>query len=132
MDRPWEERQRHPADAEAVEGMGPISEHKGENLMPTDRGVAVYRRGLRRLIRDIQEGNPAPQPGQIAAKPVRTYGQDTVLKLPLRNAEADRSFMKRVGREVMEMQFGAEEMELDARDAHIIAKLQEMEAAGFQ
>ncbi len=132
VDRPWEERQRHPADAEAVEGMGPISEHKGENLMPTDRGVAVYRRKLRRLIRDLQEGTPPPQPQQLENQPVRTYGQDTVLKAPMRNSEDDRKFIKRIGREVMEMQFGAEAMDLDARDAHIIDTLKEMEAAGFQ
>ena len=132
VDRPWEERQRNPADAEAVEGMGPISEHKGENLMPTDRGVAVYRRGLRRLIREIAGGNAAPQPQQLSDQPVRTYGQDSVLKAPMRNLEDDRKFLKRVGRAVMEMQFGAEEMELGARDAHIVGRLKEMEAAGFQ
>ena len=132
VDRPWQERQRHPADAEAVEGMGPISEHKGENLMPTDRGVAVYRRRLRRLIRDLQDGTPPPQPQQLENQPVRTYGQDTVLKAPMRNSEEDRKFIKRIGREVMELQFGAEAMDLEARDAHIINKLKEMEAAGFQ
>ncbi|MEM7424729.1 MAG: aromatic ring-hydroxylating dioxygenase subunit alpha [Pseudomonadota bacterium] len=130
VDRPWEERQRNPADAEAVEGMGPISEHKGENLMPTDRGVSLYRRKIRRLIRDIQEGKPAPQPEQLSGQPVRTYGQDSVLKLPIRNAEDDRAYLKRVGRLVMNMQFEAEEMELAARDAHIIERLKEMEAAG--
>ncbi|NNF77140.1 MAG: aromatic ring-hydroxylating dioxygenase subunit alpha, partial [Rhizobiales bacterium] len=120
------------ADAEAVEGMGPISEHKGENLMPTDRGVSVYRRKLRRLIRDLQDGTPPPQPQQLEGQPVRTYGQDTVLKAPMRNSEEDRKFIKHIGREVMELQFGAETMDLEARDAHIISKLKEMEAAGFQ
>ena len=61
VDRPWEERQRRPADAEAVEGMGPISAHKGENLMPTDRGVSLYRRRIRRLVRDLQDGKAMPR-----------------------------------------------------------------------
>ena len=34
----WEEKQKRPGDAEAVEGMGSISAHKGEHLMPTDYG----------------------------------------------------------------------------------------------
>ena len=36
IDRSWEEKQKTPGDAEAVEGMGSISAHKGEHLMPTD------------------------------------------------------------------------------------------------
>lgn len=131
VDRTWEERQRNPADAEAVEGMGPISEHKGENLMPTDRGVSLYRRKLRRLIRDVQDGKPVPQPEQLEGQPVRTYGQDTVLKMPLRNSEEDRVSIKRAGRQIMEMQFAAEEMGLAERDAHIIETLKEMEASGL-
>lgn len=131
VDRPWEERQRNPADAEAVEGMGPISEHKAENLMPTDRGVAVYRRKIRRLIRNLQDGKAPPQPQQVEGAPVRTYGQDSVLKLPVRNSEEDRKYLKRVSKAVMQMQFDAEAMDLNDRDAYIIARLKEMEAEGF-
>ena len=50
FDRTAEEKQRQPADSEAVEGMGQISTHKGENLMPTDRGISLYRRRVRRQI----------------------------------------------------------------------------------
>ena len=42
--RTKEEKKKFPGDAEAVEGMGSISSHKGEHLMPTDRGVMIYRR----------------------------------------------------------------------------------------
>ncbi len=132
VDRPWDERQRKPADAEAVEGMGPISEHKGENLMPTDRGVSLYRRKLRRLIRDVQDGKSVPQPEQLTGQPVRTYGQDTVLKMPLRNSEEDRAYIKRAGRQIMEMQFAAEDLGLPERDAQIIDNLKKMEAGGIQ
>jgi len=51
MDRTWEEKQKKPGDAEAVEGMGSISAHKGEHLMPTDYGVMIYRRRIRKLIK---------------------------------------------------------------------------------
>lgn len=127
VDRTWEERQRRPADAEAVEGMGPISAHKGENLMPTDRGVSLYRRRIRRLVRDLQEGKPMPRPQQVDGEPVRTYGQDSVMKMPNHSGADDRHFLKQLGRDVMNMQFDAESLPLDERDTVIINALQQME-----
>ena len=29
--------------------MGSISSHKGEHLMPTDKGIMIYRRRIRKL-----------------------------------------------------------------------------------
>ncbi len=130
VDRPWHERQRRPADAEAVEGMGAISAHKGENLMPTDRGVSLYRRRIRRLVRDLGHGKAPPQPPQLAGQPVRTYGQDSVLRLPAKPDSDDRRFLKQTGRKVMTMQFEAEKMPLDERDALIIAGLRQIETEG--
>lgn len=130
VDRSWEERQRRPADAEAVEGMGPISAHMGENLMPTDRGVALYRRRVRRLIRELAEGKSVPQPQQVPGDAVRTYGQDTVMRLPSRADVDDRKFLKAVGRAVMTLQFDAELKPLDERDSHIIQELAAMEERG--
>ncbi|NNE22897.1 MAG: aromatic ring-hydroxylating dioxygenase subunit alpha [Rhizobiales bacterium] len=129
VDRPWEERQRRPADAEAVEGMGPISAHKGENLMPTDRGVSLYRRRIRRLVRDLQDGKPVPRQQQIDGQPVRTYGQDSVMKMPAKPGIDDRRFLKQLGRDVMNMQFEAEPKPLDERDATIIEALKQIEAS---
>lgn len=128
VERSWEERQRRPADAEAVEGMGPISAHKGENLMPTDRGVSLYRRRIRRLVRDLQDGKPVPRPQQIDGEPVRTYGQDSVMKIPANPQADDRRFLKQLGRDVMNMQFDAELKPLDQRDAAIIDALKQIEA----
>ena len=128
VDRPWEERQRRPADAEAVEGMGPISAHKGENLMPTDRGVALYRRRIRRLVRDLQDGKPMPRPQQVDGEPVRTYGQDSVMRMPVKPGADDRRVLKQLGRDVMNMQFDAESQPLDQRDATIIDALKQLEA----
>ena len=127
VDRPWQERQRRPADAEAVEGMGPISAHKGENLMPTDRGVSLYRRRIRRLVRDLADGKAPPQPQQVAGEPVRTYGQDSVMRLPAKPGQDDRRFLKDMGHQVMTMQFEAETLPLERRDATIIAGLKEIE-----
>lgn len=130
VDRPFEERQRRPADAEAVEGMGPISAHRGENLMPTDVGVSLYRRGIKRAIRDMANGIAPPQPQQIAGEAVRTYGQDTLLRLPMGEGD-DRAFLKVVAKRVMEMQFDAEALPLAERDAHIISELKKIEAEGL-
>ena len=45
IDRSWEEKQKSPGDTEAVEGMGSISAHKSEHLMPTDsRSNVAYRK----------------------------------------------------------------------------------------
>ena len=126
MERTWKERQRTPGDVEAVESMGPISAHKGEHLMPTDQGIMIYRRRIRKLIEELKEGEAMPQPQQIPGDIVRTNGQDTVLHIPRRN-DNDRKFIKSIGSAVMKLQFDAEKMELGERDNHIINKLVEIE-----
>ena len=129
IDRPWNERQRSPSDAEAVEGMGPISAHKGEHLMPTDRGVMIYRRRIRELISEVEEGKRAPQPQQIPGEVVRTNGQDTVLKMPKKNGN-DRDFLKSITSAIMKLQFDSETKNLQERDKCIIEKLSQIEKNG--
>ena len=126
VDRSWEERQSHPSDAEAVEGMGEISKHKGEHLMPTDKAILLYRRRIRQLIKDLENGKKMPQPQQIHGEAVRTNGQDTVLRIPRKEYD-DRQYIRSIGSAVLNMQFEAEKMPLDKRDQYIIDKLAEME-----
>ena len=126
VDRPWKEKQSRPSDAEAVEGMGVISKHKGEHLMPTDKGIMLYRRKIRKLIKDLENGEKTPQPQQIPGEAVRTNGQDTVLKIPQKETN-DRKYIRSIGSEVMKMQFEAEKMPLDKRDNYIMDKLNIME-----
>ena len=126
VDRPWKEKQSRPSDAEAVEGMGEISKHKGEHLMPTDKGIILYRRKIRKLIKDLENGEKIPQPQQIPGEAVRTNGQDTVLKIPQKQTN-DRKYIRSIGSEVMQMQFKAEKMPLDKRDNYIMDKLNIME-----
>ena len=126
VDRPWKEKQSSPSDAEAVEGMGEISKHKGEHLMPTDKGIMLYRRKIRKLIKDLENGEKTPQPQQIPGEAVRTNGQDTVLKIPQKETN-DRKYIRSIGSEVMKMQFEAEKMPLDKRDNYIMDKLNIME-----
>ena len=126
INRSWEERQRSPSDAEAVEGMGPISTHRGEHLMPTDQGIVIYRRRIRQMIRDLKEGKRMPQPQQIPGEAVRTNGQDTVLFMPQKK-DNERDFLRSVGSAVLKQQFDFEKMPLDERDNHIIKNLLKME-----
>ena len=131
FDRSPEDRQRQPADSEAVEGMGPISTHKGENLMPTDRGISLYRRRVRRQIRELAEGKEPPQPFVPDGASVRTYGQDTVLYLPQKADQNDRAYLRQIGEDVMRTEFEYENSSDTDRDAAIISKLIELERSGF-
>ena len=131
LDRSPEEKQRYPADSEAVEGMGAISTHMGENLMPTDRGISLYRRRVRRQIHELAEGKVPPQPVRSAGLSVRTYGQDTVLNLPPNSGDDDRVDLMKIGAAVVEMQFEYENLENDERDSAIIEKLKEFETNGI-
>ena len=124
-----EEKQKSPGDAEAVEGMGSISTHKGEHLMPTDKGVMIYRRRIRKLIKDLEKGKQPPQPQKIKGQVIRTNGQDTVLKAPKKNNN-DKEFVKSICLSVMNMQFDLEDMPLKERDNNIIKNLQKMEKEG--
>ena len=124
-----EEKQKSPGDAEAVEGMGSISTHKGEHLMPTDKGVMIYRRRIRKLIKDLEKGKQPPQPQKIKGQVIRTNGQDTVLKAPKKNNN-DKEFVKSICLSVMNMQFDLEDMPLKERDNNIIKNLYKMEKEG--
>ena len=124
-----EEKQKSPGDAEAVEGMGSISTHKGEHLMPTDKGVMIYRRRIRKLIKDLEKGKQPPQPQKIKGQVIRTNGQDTVLKAP-KKKNNDKEFVKSICLSVMDMQFDLENMPLKERDNNIIKNLQKMEKEG--
>lgn len=130
LDRTPEEKQRQPADSEAVEGMGPISTHKGEHLMPTDRGISLYRRRIRRQIHELQSGKQPPQPAISRGGSVHTYGQDTVLALPPIAGADDRAYLRKIGETVMAMQFEFENLPDAERDSRIFKELQNIESAG--
>ena len=126
VDRSLEEKLLKPADAEAVEGMGTISKHKNEHLMPTDEGILIYRRQIKKLIKDLENGKKMPQPQQIPGETVRTNGQDTVLRIPQKEDD-DRNYIRSVGTQIMKMQFEAEKMKLKERDDYIINNLKNLE-----
>ena len=55
-DRPYAERQWIPGDVDAQEGQGTINVHASEHLGSMDRGIALFRRRLRREIEAVQRG----------------------------------------------------------------------------
>ena len=108
--------------------MGTISAHKGEHLMPTDHGVMTYRRHIRKSIKALQDGIE-PEQTKNNGDVIKTYGQDTVLRVPKRNID-DRKFIKSIGAAVMKLQFDSEKMSNKDRDSFIIKELSNMEKDG--
>ena len=109
--------------------MGPISSHKGEHLMPTDKGVMIYRRRIRKLIKELEQGQDPPQPQKVKGQVIRTNGQDTILKAPKKNNN-DKEYVKLICSLVMSMQFDLEDLPLKERDNSIMKNLKEMEERG--
>ena len=109
--------------------MGSISAHKGEHLMPTDYGVMIYRRRIKKLIRSLEKGKKPPYPQKSKDDIIKTNGQDTVLRIPKRNID-DRKFIKSIGSAIMKLQFDSEKMSIKDRDNHIITTLSQMEEKG--
>ena len=109
--------------------MGSITAHKGEHLMPSDYGIMIYRRRVRKLIKSLKEGKEPPQPQHKKGDIIKTNGEDTILRVPKRNID-DRKFIKSIGSAVMKLQFDAEKMSIKDRDNYIISKLSSMEENG--
>ncbi|TNF88885.1 MAG: aromatic ring-hydroxylating dioxygenase subunit alpha [Gammaproteobacteria bacterium] len=127
MNRSYEERQRFPGDAEAVEGMGAIADQKMEHLVPSDRAIIQYRKKLRKLCRELEQGR---KPGQVTGlwpNPIPTYGGDTVLNVPP-NGQDDSELLRQVGERVMQIQFDAEPLQGETRDQRVIDALKSLEA----
>jgi phenylpropionate dioxygenase-like ring-hydroxylating dioxygenase large terminal subunit len=101
-DRPYAERQRHPADYDAQSSQRPIAVHALEHLASTDRGVIMLRRLVRAGIRAVQAGDDPPGARRVDGEVIRTYTQDTVLKIPaLSDPAADRRLLRATGRNVV-------------------------------
>ena len=60
---------------------------------------------------------------------IKTYGQDTVLRVPKRNMD-DRKFIKSIGSTVMNLQFNSEKMLNKDRDTYIVSELTKLEKSG--
>lgn len=101
-DRPYEERQRHPADYDAQSSQRPIAIHALEHLASTDRGVIMLRRILREGIRAVEAGATPMGADAKAGEVIATCTQDTVLRVPAAaTGEEDRRLLRATGRRVV-------------------------------
>ena len=128
MDRSYDARQRFPGDAEAVEGMGKIADQSREHLAPSDKGIILYRKKLRKLCRDLEQGIKPQHTGDYWPNPVPTYGGDTVLNIP-RDANDDASLLRDIDKAVMKIQFDCEALTGSQRDERVIQALKQLEAS---
>ena len=127
MDRSYDQRQRFPGDAEAVEGMGRIADQKREHLVPSDKGIIMYRKKLRQICRNLEKGIKPEHTSDYWSNPVPTYGGDTVLSIP-RGVKNDSKLLQKIDKEVMEIQFSAESLIGSARDKTIIEAMKNLES----
>ena len=127
FDRNYEERQRSPGDAEATEGMGRITVHKNENLVVSDKGIALMRKRLREQIRTVkQNGAPARAHGSNSV-PIPTYGGDTVLRIPQTRLQDEVCTLSELAHAFMEIQYQADSMGEKERVRFVREKLVELE-----
>ena len=129
--RPYEERQRFPADSEATEGMGPITIHANENLAPSDKGVALMRRRLRAEIRKVAAGRAPMHVTAFRPNPVPTYGGDTVLRMPPVGAGDESARLSRLAHRLMELQYAADPLAEPERVALVTREMRELEGHGL-
>jgi nitrite reductase/ring-hydroxylating ferredoxin subunit len=109
-DRPYAERQRHPADFDAQSSQRTIAVHALEHLGSADRGVIMLRRIVRDGIRAVAEGKDpwgvdveeGRTPGTDAGRVIRTFTQDVVFRIPpAGDPDADRELLRATGRTVV-------------------------------
>ena len=130
FDRPYELRQRFPADAEAVEGMGRITVHENEHLAPSDKGVSLMRRRLREQIRTVADGKRPMMATDLGPNPVPTYGGDSVLTIP-KFGDDESAELSKLAQAFMGAQFEADSMPEPERIEFVTARLKALESTGF-
>jgi nitrite reductase/ring-hydroxylating ferredoxin subunit len=100
-DRPYAERQRHPADYDAQASQREIAVHALEHLASTDRGVIMLRRIVRDGIRAVAAGRDPRCLLRAPGPPIATACQDTVLRVPREpDPAADERLLRETGRKV--------------------------------
>ena len=98
-DRPYDERQRFPADFDAQSSQRTIAVHAAEHLASTDRGVIMLRRIIRDGIRAVEAGHDPWGTHWPEGKVIPTHTQDLVLRLPpAATPDEDRRLLREAGR----------------------------------
>ena len=127
FDRPYEQRQRFPADREACEGMGPINIHKNENLLASDQGVAMMRQKIREQIRIVNEGKEPFNVTKLKDSPIPTYGGDSVLSIPS-HGQDENDFFSKLAHEFIKIQFEVDGKSEKERVKIVTNKLKEIQS----
>ncbi|HIF88874.1 MAG TPA: aromatic ring-hydroxylating dioxygenase subunit alpha [Candidatus Thioglobus sp.] len=128
FDRPYEQKQKFPADVEACEGMGPITIHNNENLTTSDIGVALMRRQIREQIRDLSAGKEPMHVSPSDTAPIPTYGGDTVLNISRKTEGDELSLLSKIAHEFIEIQFAVDGKSENKRISIVTDKLKEMQS----
>ncbi len=129
FDRPYEQRQKFPADVEACEGMGPITIHNNENLTTSDIGVALMRRQIREQIRGIKAGKEPMHVCSTDTASIPTYGGDTVLTIPNTVENDELEMLSTIAHEFVEIQFGVDGLSESERINIVTDKLKAMQSS---
>ncbi|MEE8303712.1 MAG: aromatic ring-hydroxylating dioxygenase subunit alpha [Candidatus Tectomicrobia bacterium] len=99
IERSYEDGQKMPGDYEAQISQGPITVHSEEQLATTDKGVALYRRMLRKAITALADGQ---EPSQLAPETegvIPTLAGDVIVEVPISNHD-DIALQRRLGKEI--------------------------------
>ena len=124
----YEAGQRDPGDWEALTAQRPIAVHAAENLGATDAGVQARRRMLRQAVRG-ERGDLLPAPANGGSRPVRTFSQDTTLRIPKRpDPDEDWALLGEVGLRVHDAIAAADHLRGEERQAFVQQRLAEVEA----
>lgn len=101
-DRELEARQRVPGDYDAMSTIHwGMSRHGLEHLGYTDRGVIMLRNLVRKGIRDVQEGQSPLGANNPAGQIIRTYANDTVVRVPAASSpDEDATLLRETGLKV--------------------------------
>jgi len=100
-DRPYAERQRHPADFDAQASQREIAVHALEHLASTDRGVIMFRKIVRDGIRAVAAGREPRFLLRTPVPPIHTACQDMVLRIPPEaDPVADARLLRETGRKI--------------------------------
>jgi hypothetical protein len=108
--------------------MGAINIHKNEQLVRSDRGVAMMRQRIRKQIRTVNAGNQPYLASKITGMPIPTYGGDSVLSIPKNEEGDDASLLSKLAHEFVDIQFQVDGKSEQQRIKIVTAGLKEMQS----
>ncbi len=116
--RSYYEKQTNPGDWEAWTSQGAMNIHMREYLGTTDQGVAMLRSQLKRGIKAVKNAKPLHRPKGTRKKPLRTFGGDTVLRIP-KPTSGDRELLDSVMNDVLDIYLASVEYKGEEQTEYI-------------